>query len=55
MTYPEDIEDDGFITVHPPCGTRRNHTEEIRNAMAAEERRKKWETLLRARFDEESG
>ncbi len=28
------VEDDGFITVHPVCGTPRNHDEEIRNAAA---------------------
>ncbi len=29
-----DVEADGFITMHPPCGTPRNHAEEIRNAAA---------------------
>lgn len=28
------VEDDGFITVHPPCGTPRNHAEEIRHTVA---------------------
>ena len=28
------VEDDGFITVHPPCGTPRNHADEITNAVA---------------------
>ena len=28
------VEDDGFITVHPPYGTPRNHSEEIANAIA---------------------
>lgn len=30
----EEVEADGFITTHPPCGTPRNHAEEIANAMA---------------------
>ena len=30
----EEVEDDGFITAHPPCGTPRNHAEEIANALA---------------------
>lgn len=30
----EELEADGFITMHPPCGTPRNHAEEIRNAAA---------------------
>lgn len=30
------VEDDGFITVHPLCGTPRNHREEIANAVAGE-------------------
>ncbi|WPZ24887.1 hypothetical protein UM399_12010 [Sulfitobacter pontiacus] len=28
----DEVEADGFITVHPPFGTPRNHDEEIRNA-----------------------
>ncbi|MCF7725751.1 hypothetical protein [Sulfitobacter sp. M22] len=34
------VEDDGFITVHPPCGTSRNHAEEIANAAAEDARRR---------------
>ncbi|WP_254655587.1 hypothetical protein [Sulfitobacter sp. EE-36] len=30
----EEVEADGFITKHPPCGTPRNHAEEIANALA---------------------
>jgi hypothetical protein len=30
------IEDDGFITVHPPFPNPRNHAEEIANARAAD-------------------
>lgn len=30
----EEVEADGFITTHPPCGTPRNHAEEIANALA---------------------
>lgn len=30
------IEDDGFITVHPPFPNPRNHAEEIANAQAAD-------------------
>lgn len=33
------IEDDGFITVHPPFNKPRNHAEEIANARAAERMR----------------
>ena len=29
------VEDDGFVTVHPPFPTPRNHAEEIANARAA--------------------
>ncbi|MEH6391143.1 MAG: hypothetical protein V7763_05760 [Sulfitobacter sp.] len=29
-----EIEDDGFITVYPPCGIPRNHAEEIANTLA---------------------
>ncbi|PIE15299.1 MAG: hypothetical protein CSA68_07305 [Rhodobacterales bacterium] len=30
------VEDDGFITVHPPFPNPRNHAEEIANARAAD-------------------
>jgi hypothetical protein len=30
----EELEADGFITMHPPCGTPRDHNEEIENAVS---------------------
>ncbi|UOA23620.1 hypothetical protein DSM110277_02049 [Sulfitobacter pontiacus] len=34
----EEVEADGFITMHLPCSTPRNHAEEIANAMAERDR-----------------
>jgi hypothetical protein len=33
-----EVEDDGFITVHPPMGRPRNHAEEIANLRATLDR-----------------
>lgn len=49
------IEDDGFVTVHPPMGQPRNHAEEIANALASAEHRKRVEGEARINFELECG